>query len=154
MSWATIVATIKTRLEAAAGIAGGAGVVWDHRPLVTQPDDYETKFKGTSVINAWLIEREGGRDLQTGDGYRFIESHDVLISGYYAVDEAGGSIATFEAIIDDIKEKIRGDLTIWTIQPESGPIDVRFVGDHDSLGDVLCHACEMRFTVDEVKEIT
>ena len=154
MSWDTVRDAIEAELDAVTGIAGGAGQVLDYHPLVYRPDDFTSKFKGTSTINAWWITREGVRERQEGDGFRFARTHDVLIHGWYALKESTPTEDTFNDLVELVVAELRGPVTVWATQPESQSIGLRASINKDQLGKVLCEHCTIRFPVDEFALIT
>lgn len=152
MSWATVVAAVKTELEAVSGISGGAGKVLDHDPLATRPDDFVSTFKGSSILNAWIITRESYQEQQTRAGHRFVKRHGVLVRGFQPMSETPRDLS-FQALVDGIADRLRGKAAVWAIQPtEPMSLDCRIT--EEMWSDVLCHKAEIRFSVEEIAEIT
>ncbi len=155
MTWATTRDLLETAIGAVSGITGGAGKVLDYVPLVTRPDTFSSLFKGTSTIHAWMITREGASWRQTGTALRFVPAYEVLVEGYHATATTGVvTEATWQALVDAVGSALAGSIVIWPRQPEDGPIVIRAAPiGHSSLGEVFCHYCQIRFTVQDTATI-
>lgn len=158
MSYATILSSIKTAIEAVTGITGGAGVVRDFQPHVTRIEDFSTEFEGTTEVNGWTISRERRAERQLDDGFRFTIVHDIIVRGYgpsFKTGAADTEESTLQNLVDAVCDAIRGSVTIWVEHPEENPqaIQVEVIGPV-VFGSVLVHSCEMRFSVEEVATIS
>ncbi len=159
MSYATIRAAINTAISAVAGITGGAGKVLNFQPSVSRLEDYKTQFQGSATdINGWTISRERFSEEQQDGGFRFKTIHDIIVRGYGPAVKKGAIDTeenTLQDLIDAVHNAIRGDETIWIVQPEDDEEAIQTgIIEPISFGSVFVHHCEMRFRVEEIQTIS
>jgi len=149
--YSSIRSALATLVGAVAGITGGAGKVITYRLHESRPDDFQAAAKGAARLHLWEIYREGVTDRQVETGLRAVTTHDIVVTGRYAVTGDGSaSEAAFGTIIDAVINALRCNVTVWTLQPESGPIEIRGFIRHDMYCGTLCHFCELRIGVDQI----
>ena len=157
MSYATIRDAIKDELELVAGISGNDGIVQTFEPHTTRIEEFKTFFEApnTNLINGWTISREAVATLQQSDGFRFSRTHSIIVRGRMALQTDGSTELVFQDLIDAILDAFDGNQVIWVKQPEEnsqGPqVDIQETEVH---GSMLVHMCEMRFEVEEFREVT
>ncbi len=157
MSYATIRAAIKSELEDVVGITGGLGIVQTFEPHVARIEDVKTFFTGinSNLVNGWTISRESVTTLQGSDGFRFSRTHSIIVRGRFVLQTDGSTEETFQDLIELVLDKFDGNQIIWVKQPEEnsqGPqVDIQ---ETELLGSILVHLCEIRFEVEEFKEVT
>ena len=155
MSLADIRTAMKTMLEA---ITPSIGSVHEYERWTIDPATFLLAFKDpiTGVIRAWMITRESTEEEildvggLTGNNLR---RHQMLIKGYWGLQDPTGSEKSFQDAVERICTTFRPDATTTPLAPYvvgvSGPPQVRTVG-HVQLGEILCHYTEIVFQAVEL----
>lgn len=155
MSWATVRAALKTRLEAVSGVENVHGQLrYDHDGL--DEDKFEELFIGAGeVVNTWQFTRttrtaQRSPDLSTVTKVQ----HAVTLRGNRSVVDPGtgttntedGFQDTIDAICDNLDDGDRtlGGVAITHSIPQAGQI-----GHAMFYNSVLCHDVSITFTVEE-----
>ena len=157
MSYATIRAAIKSELELVVGIATGAGIVQLFEPHTIRIEEFKTFFAAPvgGLINGWTISRESVATLQQSDGFRFSRTHSIIVRGRMALQTDGSTEETFQDLIDAILDAFDGNQVVWVKQPEENSQGIQVdIQETEVHGSMLVHMCEMRFEVEEFREIT
>lgn len=150
-----------------AGIAtliGGvatAGVVKDYFP---QPSGEWSKFVdafrstvgGTSHVRVWIVTYTGEERIRRTAGTmgaqgKVIRRTSWLIRGFLGWSTAQATEETFDDLVEAIANAIDLDRTLGSTADDHTAVGVRIPNDGAgvNLGDVLCHAAELRFTADK-----
>lgn len=152
--YADILADIKSRMEAIAGI----GKVYDYDRWNADMARFIELFAytptgGQKQIRGWEITRTGFTEHKAG---AFFRHHKFQIKGYMGLKDESGSEKTFQAIIEAVSEKFRaadtGENDPWEFMDgdapgnspvQGGSIEVRMYGN------VLCHHTALSLSVTE-----
>lgn len=157
MSYETIRDSIKTAIEAVAGITGGAGKTIDHEPNVILRENYIDTFANSAgtIINGWTIDLVAIRTVQQDPGFRFQRIYDFLVRGRFGLQESTSSKKTFADLVDDVELALLGSVAIFVEHPEDSEqaVQTEIVGEITH-GPFLVHIAEMRFSVEEFTVIT
>lgn len=148
MSLATIRTQIKTEIETV--ITSSIGTVYDYKRFCNDLATYKDLFIRGNKVNTWEIERESfSRTEHGGSGGIEVPTHNFIIRGFYAVDDSLGSDKVFQ---DDYVEPVcREFLNNPTLSGIADIIAMPITGNITikSLGNVLCHVCEIHISVVE-----
>ncbi len=145
MSLASMRSAIKSILEGVAGI----GVVHDYERWTVDWATYLSLFRAPAqnLINGWTISRASTSEVAFASG-RHRRSHRFIVRGYYSQKDAAGSEKNFQDLIEAVCDGLRGNVSLNGTAESSGPPQVRRV-ESRTLGDVLCHYCEIGLDADE-----
>lgn len=151
MSLEAIRSQYKTLLE---GI-GGIGKVYDYeRSTSGDWAKFLALFKTAgNKIHGWTVTREKTleRFLAGSSSERI---HEMVLRGYYAVDDAGASEKTFQDLIETICSALRPKTTLGGKADQvEAPLQVSIVEPRD-FGGVLCHYAELRQRAQETTSFT
>lgn len=148
MSLSTIRAKIKSEIEEV--ITSSIGTVYDYKRFCNDLATYQDLFVRGSKVNTWEIERESfSRTERGGSGGIEVPTHNFIIRGFYALDDAAGSDKVFQdSYVEPICQKFMDNPTLDGVcdiinMPVIGTITMR------TLGLVLCHSVEIRISITE-----
>lgn len=151
-------ADIRTALKAILEGISGIGRVHDYERWTPEwkgvLDLYRDPTSGT--LRAWTITRGATpEDLLTvgGTSGQNLRRHEMVIRGYWALDDSAATEKTFQGTVEAICVELRKDPATTalgtSVLGSSGPPTVRVVG-HVLLGDALCHYAEIGYTAVEL----
>lgn len=148
MSLSTIRAKIKAEIEEV--ITSSLGTVYDYRRYCNDLSTYKDLFVRNNKVNTWEIERDTfSRSEHGGSGGIEVPTHNFIIRGFYAVEDAVGSDKVFQdSYVELICQKFMNNPTLDGIcdiinMPVTGVITI------DRLGGILCHKVEIRVSITE-----
>lgn len=150
MTWAIVVAALKTRLEAVSGI----GKVHSSLRYTKEPPDsstFGTLFASSGRLNVWQITRKAVTASQVPTDSRERIEYDVLINFAVAVQD-NTSEALMQAKIDEVITSLRnGDRTLGS-QCHTHSIPQAPTIAHDAFYGLLCHMAELEFKVEAIED--
>lgn len=148
MSLSTIRAKIKSEIEEV--ITSSVGTVYDYKRYCNELSVYRDLFIRNNKVNTWEIERESfSRTEHGGAGGIEVPTHNFIIRGFYALDDSLGSDKIFQdSYVEPICQRFLNNPTLGGVcdiisMPITGTITMK------TLGNVLCHCCEIRMSVVE-----
>ena len=108
MSYTTILANIKTQLEAVTGI----GKVHDYMRFSADLEKHGDRlFKQNNIFHTWFITRDSFRS-EAEVYYQVERWHTFSLWGFYQVDDGRSSEKTFQALADTVCNKFDEDSNI------------------------------------------
>lgn len=148
MSLSTIRSKIKTEIEEV--ITSSVGTVYDYKRFCNDLAAYKDLFIRNNKVNTWEIERDSfSRTEHGGSGGIEVPTHNFIIRGFYALDDAVGSDKVFQdSYVELICQKFMNNPTLDGVcdiinMPVTGNISMK------SLGNILCHVVEIRISITE-----
>lgn len=143
-NYTAIVAAILAHLDAA-----GCLNTYDYEPLAHDPATFIGQFKTTgNKIEGWTISRGGFTERRETTG-QAVRRHRFVIRGYAGVEEATASGKAFQARIEAISDRLRGDYDMsGTAELHDGPQGDTI--DNRMFGPVLAHYCEVSIWIQEL----
>lgn len=147
MSLEAVREQIRTILTGVSGI----GVVHDYERWAAEWPAYLELFSiedetGTR-INGWDITRRKTPAV-TASVTHDSRSHTFLIRGMYGLEDSQASELVFQQLIEDICAAFRAKYQLESTAENTEPVQVDLV-ENRVFGNMLCHYCELTFTVDE-----
>lgn len=150
----SLMRAIKNAIKAKLGTVPGLFASTIHartRNFAGQNESYfEALFAAGSPprLNGWEIEHESGSSswIATNDAW---DRRDVIaIRGYYGVDDANDSEASFSLLVEGVIDVLNADQSLGGAVGvrTHGTAQVRSYG-HAMLGGKLVHFCELALTV-------
>ena len=145
MSYSTILAELKTLLDAVTGI----GTTFDYLPLLHDEQTLKSTFVSSGKLHAWIITRVNASGTNQTIAHT-LRNHVFDIYGYYALDDANTSEKTFQQLCDtvmnkfDEQENIDLVASVYVIAPSQ-----LLSFDPVMFCDVLCHRSIIRITAEE-----
>jgi hypothetical protein len=146
-----ILADVKSNLDAVTDI----GQTHDYSRWTADWNAFINLFKaliaGKSQIRGWEITRVAAPEKHQGAYLRF---HKFEINGYMGLNDADATDKTFQALIDNVCERLRTakDGSAW-FYGDGGVSDdapaQALVIDERTFGGVLCHHATISLTVTE-----
>ena len=146
MAYSTILAKIKTLLLAVTGV--GTKVYDFEQCDVGDWNNYLTLFKEGSLIKGWEITRIGAPEVEDSPSAN-LRTHQIVIRGFYSLNNASASEKTFQDLIEAICTAFRAkapDLEGTAFMLAAPSVSVI---ENRMFGEVLCHFCEIRLDVTE-----
>src|SRR5581483_1864080 len=127
-----------------AGIAN-VGKVNAYRRAVSAESDFLDAYKddATGMIRAWEVTREStvSNDRTVGATQ---ERHTLVIRGFLSVSDKNASEQTFQNLIEDVRSALRAKRNLNGTVIDTTPVQARTV-TAATVGNVLCHYCELSF---------
>jgi hypothetical protein len=147
MSYSSILALLKTQLEAVTGI----GKVHDYfRYSESLQKEAHDLFISGGIFHTWMITRVSF-DPEAQTSFLVERAHAFDFWGFYQVNDSEASEKTFQALCDTICDKFDDDGNVVLSDSVDQParaqllnfdIEVKFMG-------VLCHRAQIRITAYE-----
>ena len=113
---------------------------------------FKALFVDSGKVLGWTITRETTEAIDHVGGAS-MDTHAVVIRGYYSLDDSANTEKTFQDLIEAIRSKFNPNrrLTVsGTVNAHtSDRIQVRIV-DHRMLAGVLVHYCELVLRASEI----
>lgn len=159
MSYRSILAAIQEKLEGVEGIKDGAAKVYDYQRLKPNYMEFLDCFKTTEgKIHGWVVTRKAVYDHLAVNVERW-RYHHFVFRGYLALDDSAGSEKHFQDVIENICADFAADMDLSNGgDVEAAPVSPgyddndRQIGmcmvtqiNHQLLGQVLCHFCEIEY---------
>ena len=152
MALPAILARLKVRVEAAAGVS--ASTVHIGRRYVTERADFENLHSDGTRIHAWYLFRSETDETQEGSQGLVLRNHTLVCDGYYALldPEKGTSMtseAAFDVIIDAVMTTLRDDRTL-NATVENADLPHLEVSEWRQIGGFTCHRAQI--TIENANE--
>jgi len=151
MSYTTILAALKTLLDAVTGI----GKTYDHFKWATDITTQKTLFTTAGgIFHTWFLTRSSCPvEPYTNKQENRKQVFDLW--GYYAVDVSAESEKTFQALCDTILDKFN-DIDNKGISATVRAIDSMQILEvtYVEWCNVLCHRAQMQITIEEEIDVT
>jgi hypothetical protein len=148
MSLANIISATATIL----GTVTGIGTVHAYERWAADEKTFKDLFVLEGKVNGWAITREGTTVVDHVGGAS-MDTHDIVIRGYYSLDDSANTEKTFQDLIEAIRSKFNPNrrLTVsGTVNAHTSErIQVRPI-QHRMFGGVLCHYCELVLRASEI----
>lgn len=129
----------------------GIGVVHDYERWSIDWSKFIEQFRDpvSGKILGWTITREKSSEKFTpGPGSQ--RDHTFVLRGHLGLQDAVASEKVFQDLIEAVCDTFRPKTTLnGTVQQIEAPLQVDLV-EPRKFGDVLCHYCELRQTVEEL----
>ena len=145
MSYSTILAELKTLLDAVTGI----GVTFDYFPLSHDEQTLKSSFVSSGKLHVWILTRANAPGTNQTIAHT-LRNHVFDIYGYYAIDDANTSEKTFQQLCDTIMNKFDEEDNIALVSGTYviAPAQLMSV-EPVMFCDVLCHRAIIRITAEE-----
>ena len=147
MAYATILAQIKTYMEAVTN----CGLVYDyvrwHKDMPAMLALFKTTIGGVSQIRFWDISRTKTLEVNKVSKEN-LRIYTFRIRGFLSLDDSAATETTFQTLIELVCAKFRNVPTLNATAEAVFPIQVLNT-THVMIGDVLCHMVEMDLTIEE-----
>ena len=139
---------IRAQIEIIMETVSGIGPVFDYERNVHEWAKIKSELVGPDgKIEWWTIRRE--KRLETYGASSYETSHEIILRGYRALDDAGSS-KTFDARIDAVCDALRPKTTLnGTVQQIENPWQADVIEDRIIVGGVVAHYCEIHNLVEE-----
>ena len=148
----TTLAEIRAAIVAELNAIAAIGVVHDYERYAAREGDFRTLYlydlgAGEKQIRGWYVRRLSTVETSAALG-RFEETHQWLIRGFMAIDDASASEKTFDDLIEAIRARFRaneslGGLIASVVAPGGKGVDL--VESQPVLfGGVLCHSARLQ----------
>jgi hypothetical protein len=148
MSLSNIISATATIL----GTVTGIGTVHAYERWAADEATFKALFVSSGKVNGWAITREATTAVDHVGGAS-MDTHDIVIRGYYSLDDSANTEKTFQDLIEAIRSKFNPNrrLTVsGTVNAHtSDRIQVRPI-QHRMFGGVLCHYCELVLRASEI----
>lgn len=147
MSYTTILALIKTQLEAVTGI----GVVHDY---FRYSDDLEKLgrelFERNGIFHTWMISRVSV-EAEALTSFQVERTHAFDLWGYYQVNDSEATEKTFQALCDTVMNKFDADENVVLSASEDQPVPAQLVNFDIAVEfmGVLVHRAQIRLNIFE-----
>ena len=162
MSYSTILAQIKTSVEAVTNVGKVYSNIRYAQDLGNFYEIFRTTINNQDEIRVWMISRNGRQSI-TGPkevsfgNFRFVIPatqraivHNILIEGLMSFKDDDTEV-DFQALLDSVHDQIKNNLTFSnTAKTRSDPMSTI---DYRYLGPVLCHYATVEFGVLEIDGI-
>lgn len=114
---------------------------------------FKTLFVKSGKINAWEVTRESTPEAVDVAGGASLDGHQLIIHGYYGVDDSANTERTFQMLIEAIRAEFQTNRRLnpgtGNVAHDSDRMKVRLV-DHRSFHGHLVHHCEILLYAREV----
>ena len=152
MSWDTVRPQIAVILADVEGPGGLDGVIHQYQRLSVQSDKFlehfaVTESPGKKRINGGIITRSKLEEPVSSSSHNEL-MHGVIIRWYYGVNDAEATELLFQAFIERICAAFRAKYQINGTCSDSTPVQAPII-EPRMFSSVLCHFCELTFTVTE-----
>lgn len=148
MSYAAILAEVKSTLESVSGI----GVVLDYDPHSKDWGEKINFFRHSDhTINGWSITRTAAPNQRVtiSQPPHEARNHVISMQGLYEISGSGStSEAAFQAIIDAVQEAFRNNHKLNGTCSGTTAVSGDTI-QNDELGNVWCHHAALSFEVTE-----
>ena len=145
MALSSVRDAIKETLKGVSGI----GVVHDYERWTVDWGRYLSLFKpkGQDVINGWTVSRASSSEVAS-TSRQYFRTHRFIIKGYYSQRDSAGSEKVFQDLIERVCDALRANRNLNQTADRVEPPQVDLV-ETRSLGEVLCHYCQISLMVEE-----
>jgi len=143
MSYATVLAQIKSVLEGVSGIAN----VQDYLRWGATEAEVDAWAVSSSRLHTWWITRVATAE-NWDSTHHVLRRHTFRLQGVYALDDSAATEKTFQALIEDVMTAFRSKTTLNNVAELVLPPQLE---DSSLLpwGGVLCHGARIRLVAEE-----
>ncbi len=135
------VATLKTGIYSLLSTVSGIGLVHKRHRIIKTPKNFNSIFTSGGIINVWEITNPMITNMPEGigSGSNIVRrAWTFQIEGWYLFNDTGDSEATFDALVEAIQEKFKGQHQIGgaSYQSECIQVPAKEIG---SFNGILSH---------------
>lgn len=153
---------IRAQIKAILLTASGIGAVHDYPRTPRSLANFFTLMRSAGIVNGVAFYRQSfgnehktlGRTTLGGTVTTYKErSHKYVFAGIYAVDDAGASANTLQALLDSIADKFDDNLTLngTAESHDLFQLDSVYYSEPGEYGDNIYHLFEASLTAKERK---
>ena len=129
----------------------GIGVIWDHRRILDDPENFDSVFVSGGKVNCWQFYNEPGiNEIPEGMGSIETRSFDWTIEGWYEFTDnatlASSSEYAFDALVEAVCTKFRDQYRVGGATNEA-EIITNIRKEITKQGSVRCHHVIMILSV-------
>jgi hypothetical protein len=149
VAWSAINAALVSILEGVSGI----GRVHNRVRYTTALETFRTLYSVSGFINAWSVSREATteerKNTRHSDPISVVRVHRFRLRGFYSLSDTDGTELTFQALVDDVVEAIRANVTLNGTAVWNDGLQVESIGYVMLFEALLVHAAECVVLVHE-----